>query len=105
MKLNIIITADDTCSGKPQYSGAPVIAGAVMEMRNDLKLSQNVSMKVAAQVVPFGETNGNLTLARVENCTKGGPIDICTLCRVVSVPTVCDNPPLYIHCMFIPVTL
>ena len=55
-----------------------------MAARNDLKMSQNVSMKVAAQVVPFGETNGNLTLARVENCTKGGPIDICTLCRVVS---------------------
>ena len=56
-----------------------------MAARNDLKMSQNVIMKVAAQVVPFGETNGNLTLARVENCTKGGPIDICTLCRVVSV--------------------
>ena len=56
-----------------------------MAARNDLKMSQNVSLKVAAQVVPFGETNGNLTLARVENCTKGGPIDICTLCRVVSV--------------------
>ena len=82
-------TADDTCSGKPDFNGAPVIASAVMAARNDLKMSQNVSMKVAAQVVPFGETNGNLTLARVENCTKGGPIDICTLCRVVRFVCAC----------------
>lgn len=81
--IHITITASETCSGMPEYNGAPVIAGAVMGARNNLKMSQNVSMKVAAKVVPFGETNGNLTLARVENCTKGGPIDICTLCKVV----------------------
>ena len=68
----------------PQFDGAPVIATAIMNARNNIKTSQNVTIKVAAQVIPFGETNGNLTLARVENCTKGGPLDICTICRVVS---------------------
>ena len=76
--------ANDTCNNMPQYDGAPVIATAVMNTRNNIKTSKNVSIKVAAQVIPFGETNGNLTLARVENCTKGGPLDICTICRVVS---------------------
>ena len=68
-----------------------------MAARNDLKMSQNVSMKVATQIVPFGETNGNLTLARVENCTKGGPIDICTLCRVVS----CVHKPQSLYSLYI----
>jgi len=74
----------DTCSGKPNYQGAPVIANAVMGARNSTKMSNNVKIKVASQVVPFGETNLNLTVARVENCSKGGPLDICTICRVVS---------------------
>ena len=87
---NTVTTAAETCNGKPEFHGAPIIAEAVMKTRNGLKMSQNVSMKVAAEVVPFGETNANLTLARVENCTKGGPIDICSLCRVVSTPTQCS---------------
>ena len=74
----------DTCSGKPNYKGALVIANAVMGARNSTKMSDNVKIKVASQVVPFGETNLNLTVSRVENCTKGGPLDICTICRVVS---------------------
>jgi len=77
--------AHNTCNNKPQYDGAPVIATAVMNTRNNINMSQNVTIKVAAQVVSFGETNGNLTLARVDNCTKGGPLDICTICKVVSV--------------------
>jgi len=55
-----------------------------MNARNDLTMSNNVDIKATAQVVPFGRTNLNLTLARVENCTKGGPLDICSICEVVS---------------------
>lgn len=80
MPINL---AADTCDGKPQFKGAPVIAKAVMDARNNLTLSENVDIKVAAQVVPFGETDLNLTLARVENCTKGGPLDICGICELV----------------------
>ena len=75
--------AEDTCSGKPNYQGAPVIAKAVLNARNNTKKSDNVNIRVASQVVPFGETNLNLTLSRVENCTQGGPLDICSICRVV----------------------
>ena len=81
----MICTGGDTCDGKPQFKGAPVIASAVMQTRNNLTMSENVDIKVAAQVIPFGETNLNLTLARVENCTKGGPLDICGICEVVSI--------------------
>ncbi|XP_065899909.1 neutral ceramidase-like isoform X2 [Dysidea avara] len=79
-----IAPSNSTCNNMPQFDGAPVIATAIMNARNNIKTSQNVTIKVAAQVIPFGETNGNLTLARVENCTKGGPLDICTICRVLN---------------------
>lgn len=55
-----------------------------METRDNLTMSENVELNITAQVVPFGPTNLNLTLARVENCTKGGPLDICGICEVVS---------------------
>lgn len=77
-------TGGDTCDNKPQFKGAPVIAKAVMDTRNNLTMSENIDLKVTAQVVPFGPTNLNLTLARVENCTQGGPLDICGICEVVS---------------------
>ena len=82
--LHIQYTGGDTCDNKPQFKGAPVIAKAVMETRNNLTMSENVELNITAQVVPFGTTNLNLTLARVENCTKGGPLDICGICEVVS---------------------
>ena len=83
MTYPTITVGGDTCDGKPQFKGAPVIAKAVMDARNNLSLSDKVDIKVAAQVVPFGETDLNLTLARVENCTKGGPLDICGICELV----------------------
>lgn len=33
--------------------------------------------------VPFGPLILNATLARFNNCSSGGPLDICTLCRVL----------------------
>lgn len=66
-----------------------MIAKAVMDARNNLTLSENVDIKVAAQVVPFGKTDINLTLARVENCTKGGPLDICGICELVWSLVMC----------------
>lgn len=79
-----IAPGEDTCDDKPKFKGAPVIAKAVMDARNNLTLSENVDIKVAAQVVPFGKTDINLTLARVENCTKGGPLDICGICELLN---------------------
>ena len=82
-ELLVTSLGGDTCSGEPNFQGAPVIAKAVMDARNNTKMSDNVEIRVATQVVPFGETNLNLTFARVENCTSGGPVDICSICKVV----------------------
>lgn len=41
-----------------------------------------MKMKSAAINIPFGMTNLNLTFARTINCTSGGPLDVCTFCRI-----------------------
>ncbi|XP_065846557.1 neutral ceramidase A-like [Oscarella lobularis] len=79
-----IAPAGSACAGKPNYAGAPVIASAVQRLRDDTPVtSDDVGLVSASTVVDFGETQGNLTLARVANCTQGGPLDICSLCRVL----------------------
>ena len=60
-----------------------MIAGEVQKVRNSIKTSDTVGLQSFSTVVPFGETDLNLTLARVENCTHGGPLEICSLCEVV----------------------
>jgi hypothetical protein len=78
-----IAPAPSACEGKPKYAGAPVIASEVEKIRSSIVTSQNATLQSYATVVPFGETNLNLTLSRVANCTHGGPIDICSICEVV----------------------
>jgi len=38
-------------------------------------------------VIPFGPTNLNITLQRLNNCTTGGPLDICRICAILN----CDE--------------
>jgi len=73
----------DTCSNKPDYKGAPIIANAIADTRKGIKADDTLTMKGASAIVPFGRTVLNITLARWENCTSGGPLDICTLCEVL----------------------
>ncbi|EGD78316.1 hypothetical protein PTSG_09383 [Salpingoeca rosetta] len=75
--------APQTCQGKPNYNGAPTIANAIIKTRKAIKPSANATFRIASEVVPFGPTNLNVTLQRFENCTSGGPLDICTLCEVI----------------------
>ena len=52
-----------------------------------------LSITAVSQVVDFGDTDLNYTLARFNNCTEGGILDICTFCKVLR----CDirfTPPL-----------
>lgn len=58
-------------------SGAAKIAAAVEQTRASLKPTTTIDIKVASAIVPFGMTNLNLSLARLDNCTQGGPLDIC----------------------------
>jgi len=73
------------CNNGPNFSGGPVIGQKVKDIRASLKPSNDptVDVQVATQTVEFGETDLNLTLARVENCTQGGPIDICGICKIL----------------------
>jgi len=75
------------CQDGPNFSGGPVIGKAVQEVRETLKPSATVEMQTASDVVEFGMTDLNLTLARLDNCTRGGPLDICTFCMILN----CDE--------------
>jgi len=70
-----------TCSNAPDFAGSPVFAAAIAEARSTLLPTQTVGIKVAQKIVDFGPTNANLTLARLNNCTVGGPLDICSICE------------------------
>ena len=63
-----------------------MIAEHVEKVRSSIPTSSSVSLQSHSVVIPFGETDLNLTLARVENCTHGGPLDICSLCTRVGSP-------------------
>lgn len=34
--------------------------------------------------ISVGKTNMNITLARIADCTSGGPLDVCTLCKAIN---------------------
>eukprot|EP00047_Mylnosiga_fluctuans_P005565 m.241238 g.241238 ORF g.241238 m.241238 type:complete len:464 (+) comp13811_c0_seq1:57-1448(+) len=73
----------EVCDGKPNYKGAPIIAAKVKEVRDSIKPSPDAQVAGYSEVVHFGPTNMNLTFARFDNCTSGGPLDICTICRIL----------------------
>jgi len=71
------------CHNKPNFQGGPVIAQAVMNARAKIIPSKVGTLTAVSEYIPFGPTNLNFTLARWENCTSGGPLDICTLCAII----------------------
>jgi len=78
--------APGMCDGKevfPNYVGSHKMANAVENVYNSLKPTSNVDLHVYSYLLPFGETNLNYTLARFNNCTHGGPLDICTICAIL----------------------
>ena len=78
--------APGMCDGKenfPNYVGSQKMAAEVMKVHSTLKTTDQVDLQVYSYIKPFGETDLNYTLARFNNCTHGGPLDICTLCAVL----------------------
>jgi len=71
------------CQDPPNFSGGSVIGKKIAEVRAVLKPTSTVELQSAQIQVNFGLTETNLTLARVDNCTKGGPLDICTICDIL----------------------
>ena len=58
------------CQNLPDFSGGPVIGAAVAALREKLLPSADVALHVAATQVDFGPTSLNLTLQRLDNCTR-----------------------------------
>jgi neutral ceramidase len=80
-----------SCQGAPNFVGSNKIAQAVIAARSSLVPSTNVQVASFSHYVDFGPAQLNATLARFANCTSGGPLDVCTFCRLVG----CElNPPL-----------
>jgi len=73
----------DCANGVCKFAGAPIIAAAVQKVHSSLQPSNTVTMKSASQIIPFGMTNLNITLQRFDNCTSGGPLDICFICVIL----------------------
>jgi len=81
--------ASGMCNNAPDFVGSPLMANAVVALRaNTTTTSSDVVFKAFSQTVQFGLANVNFTLARFDNCTVGGPLDICTICRILD----CDIP-------------
>jgi len=70
---------DNECT----FVGAPTFARAVMSVRNSLKPTTDVGFVTYSKIIPFGETKLNITLQRFDNCTMGGPLDICSICTIL----------------------
>jgi len=73
----------ELCTGAPKCAGGPKIAAAIIKERASLVTTDDVKIRVASQIIPFGFTSLNITLERVTNCTSGGPLDICTICKIL----------------------
>jgi hypothetical protein len=72
-------------SGKVDLHGGPIIAERLAAFRNATETFAEAQIAHAAHdvVLNGGLTDVNLTIARVSNCTEGGPLDICTICRIL----------------------
>eukprot|EP01116_Phalansterium_solitarium_P025407 TRINITY_DN9709_c1_g2_i1.p1 TRINITY_DN9709_c1_g2~~TRINITY_DN9709_c1_g2_i1.p1 ORF type:complete len:500 (-),score=133.82 TRINITY_DN9709_c1_g2_i1:217-1716(-) len=70
--------------GKPySLSGGPVMGDYVLNVRANLTTYTSAQIQSASVSVDFGPTQANFTLSRLANCTQGGPLDLCTICRVL----------------------
>ena len=65
------------------FKGSTLMAANVVQTRTGLKPSTEVEIRTAAQTVEMGRTDLNYTLARFNNCTHGGPLDVCSLCDAI----------------------
>jgi len=78
--------ASQSCTGGDipvDWKGAIQIADAVATTRKTIQTSSKATMQAASVFVDFGPTDLNATLGRFDNCTSGGPLDICTLCAIL----------------------
>lgn len=71
------------CSGAPNFLGGITMANTVMAIRTNTTTSKTANITASSVQFDMGLTQTNWTLARNENCTQGGPFDICSICAIV----------------------
>ena len=81
----------------PNYAGAPTIADAVLDTRQNITTSKNISIQTFASNIDFGPTILNATLARFFNCTSGGPLDVCSICEIIGCVDNAHMPSSWIE--------
>jgi len=77
---------DEVCGcngGVCAFPGRTAFASAVATVRAKLEPVTSITISTYSEIVPFGETSLNITLARFNNCTSGGPLDLCSLCYMI----------------------
>jgi len=75
--------SSESCAGAPNFAGAPKVAKAVVDTRESIVTDKSPVIEVSSKTIGFGDTNLNITLERLSNCTSGGPLDICSLCKSI----------------------
>jgi len=79
----------DSVPGNATFFGSIQLAKSVLEARaNVTTTTDNISFQAFSNVVNFGLSYINFTLSRFDNCTIGGPLDICSICEVLN----CELP-------------
>jgi neutral ceramidase len=89
--------APGVCDNKPNFAGAPYMAKVILETRAKAPVSKTLEMATFSTVVPFGNTDMNITLSRFNNCTSGGPLDICTICEFLRCDENAHLPDNYVE--------
>jgi len=75
--------ANGACNSAPNFNGSNEMAQAVENLWSSIQPINQLSINVASATVSFGPTDLNATLGRFDNCTSGGPLDICSICEVL----------------------
>ena len=75
--------ADGMCDNGPDFVGGHKMFEAVQATRANITTGSELKLTTHADIVDFGPTILNATLARFSNCTSGGFLDICTVCEVI----------------------
>merc|ERR1711991_108500 len=74
---------DGMCNNPPNFTGPGNFSSAIQALRENITTFTEIELQTAALIAPFGPTNLNFTFSRFENCTTGGPLDVCGICEIL----------------------
>jgi len=79
--INPIVST--VCKNAPNFLGSQMIAKKVVEIRNSLQknLTTKGIFQTASLTRSFAPVQPNWTFDRTLNCTTGGFLDVCTICK------------------------